>query len=331
MKAFILSAPRQLNAVDIPIPEPGPGQVRIKIAYTGVCGSDVEAYLGHRKPEFLSNPPMLGHEPSGVIDKIGDGVFGLKVGDRVTSAGVWGCFSEYMVARPENVLKLLPEIPLIEGSLVEVLPGIIMAVTRTGITQAHDVLVLGQGLSGLQITRLLSFYGCKRLIAVDLFDEKLALAKEFGATHTINASREDLAKRVNEICPGGVDTTIMATLNGDDVPRAVEWTRRGGTIVLYGSIGPCTGIDFFKVHIKSISIVKETTRVTGMEHRRLWREAMQLVADGILPHARLRTHIFPLEKLPEAMELRAVPKPDVIHVLIENDWAQQERENGVTL
>ena len=59
MKAFILVQPRFLKPVDIPVPEPQPGQVRVKIAYTGICGSDVEAFLGNRKPEFLSNPPML--------------------------------------------------------------------------------------------------------------------------------------------------------------------------------------------------------------------------------------------------------------------------------
>lgn len=326
MRSFILRAPRELEAVDVPLPEPSSFEVRVRIAHVGVCGSDVEAYLGHRKPEFLSDPPMLGHEPSGVIDSIGSHVTGLKVGDRVTTVGVWGCFSEYILARPENVLKLAPEIPLLDGSLMEVLPGIIKAATKTGITGAHDVLILGQGLSGLQLTRMVALNGCKNLIAVDLFDEKLELAREFGATHTINAQKEDVAKRVNEIVPGGVDITIMATLDGNDVPRAVDWTRFNGKIVLYGSIGPCEGIDFFRVHSKGISIIKETTENQGLlEHRRLWREAMQLVADGILVPDRLRTHILPLDELPQAMELRATPRADVIHVVLETDWAREDR------
>ena len=122
--------------------------------------------------------------------------------------------------------------------------------------------------------------------------------------------------------------TIMATLDGNDVPKAIEWTRGGGRIVLYGSIGPCDGIDFFKVHRKSISIVKETNFGGRLEHRRQWREAMQLVADGLLCTKRLRTHIMPPEKLPEAMELRATPRPDVIHVIMENDWAREQRLAG---
>lgn len=328
MLAFVLQQPRQLERIDLPVPEPGPDQVRVRIAYTGICGSDVEAYLGHRALEFLTDPPMLGHEPSGIIDKVGERVHGLRVGDKVTTVGTWGCFGEYIVCHPGNVLPLHERIPLIDGSLIEVLPGIVNAATNTGITSAHDVLVCGQGLSGLQITRLVSIHGCKRLIAVDLFDEKLEIARRWGATHTINASREDVKERVLEICPGGVDTTVMATLSGDDVPPAVEWTRHGGRIVLYGSIGPCSGIDFFRVHRKGISIVKEGYGRTGLERRRMWKDAMELVADGLLPTAELRTHILPMEKLPEAMELRATPRGDVIHVLLENEWARKLREEG---
>jgi threonine dehydrogenase-like Zn-dependent dehydrogenase len=331
MKAFVLAAPKRLECVELELPEPAADQVRTRIAYVGICGSDVEVYIGRRPPELAGGRPMLGHEASGIIDKLGERVTGLKVGDRVMLAS-WGSFSEYQVCHAERVVKLLPEIPLIDGSLIEVLPGVILAATRTGITSAHDVVVLGQGLSGLQITRLVGLHGCRRLIAVDLFDEKLRLAEEFGATHTINASREDVRQRVVELTSGGADFTIIATPDGNDVPRAVEWSRRGGRIVLYGGIGPCNGIDFFRVHAKALSIVKETNELRGRrETRRLWREGMQLVADGLLCPERLRTHVFALEDLPEALELRSTPRPDVIHVLIENAWARERRLAGEVL
>jgi len=329
MRAFILEKPRQLKPIEVPVPEPGPNEVRVQVAYVGICGSDVEAYLGHRSVEALSDPPMLGHEPSGVIDKVGEHVQGLKPGDRVATLGRWGSFTEFTTCKPTHVLKLAPEISLIEGSLIEVLPGIVKAATRTGLTRAHNVLVYGQGLSGLLITRVVALHGCRTLIATDLFDEKLTIAKQFGATHTINAQNEDVKQRVNEIAPGGVDYVIMATLDGNDVPKALELLRPGGRIVLYGSIGPCDGIDFFQVHCKVASIIKEFNDDHGiLERRRVWKEGMELVRDGLLNTERLRTHIFPLEKLPEAMELRATPRPDVIHVLIENDWAREKRLAG---
>ncbi len=332
MKAFILDGPRKLRPVEIPVPEPGPCEVRVRIAYCGICGSDVEAYLGHRPIEALSDPPMLGHEPSGIVDKVGEHVSGLKVGDRVATLGPWGSFAEYTTCKPTHVLKLAHEIPLIDGSLVEVLPGVVEAATRTGIARAHNVLVVGQGLSGLLLTRVLALHGCRNLIVSDLFDEKLAISREFGATHTINVQTEDVKQRINEIAPGGVDYAIMATLDGNDVPKTLELLRPGGRIILYGSIGPCDGLDFFGVHNKIASIVKEFNTDHGMlERRRVWREGMQLVADGLLNVERLRTHIVPLDKLPEAMELRATPRPDVIHVLIENDWARENRLEGEQL
>ncbi len=332
MKAFVLDSTRNLRPVEVPVPEPGPYEVRVKIAYCGICGSDVEAYLGHRSIEALADPPMLGHEPSGVIDKVGEHVKALKPGDRVATLGRWGSFTEYTTCKPTQILKLAPEIPLMEGSLIEALPGIVEAATRTGITRAHNVLVYGQGLSGLLITRLVALHGCRNLIATDLFDEKLTIAGQFGATHTVNAQNEDVQQRVNEIAPGGVDYAIMATLDGNDVPKALELLRTGGRIVLYGSIGPCDGIDFFGVHGKAASIIKEFNDDHGiLERRRAWKEGMQLVADGLLNIERLRTHIFPLEKLPEAMELRATARPDVIHVLIENDWAREQRLAGKAL
>jgi threonine dehydrogenase-like Zn-dependent dehydrogenase len=328
MKAFVLRAPRKLECAELPIPEPGPGQVRVKVAYSGICGSDVEAYLGHRQPEWLSDPSILGHEAAGVVDAVGPHTPGVQPGDRVMLAA-WGSFADYAISDLTCVMKLLPKIPLIRGSLIEPLPGILRAATCSGITHAHDVVVVGQGLSGLPMTRLVALHGCRRLIAVDLFDEKLALAQEFGATHTINADREDVRERILDITSGGADYTIIATCSGDDVPPAVEWSRKHARIILYGGIGPCAGIDFFRVHCKAVTIAKETTDTGGMlEQRRLWRDGMQLVVDGLLDVERLRTHIFPLERLPEAMELRATPRPDVIHVLIESAWVRQERERS---
>ena len=72
------------------IPEPGPTQVRVKITYVGICGSDLEAYRGSRAPEFMTTPARLGHEVAGVLDKVGDKVVGLRVGDQVTCRYVWG-------------------------------------------------------------------------------------------------------------------------------------------------------------------------------------------------------------------------------------------------
>src|SRR5579863_7056651 len=127
-RVAILDEPRKLSLGFAEIPEPGDGEIRIKIKWVGVCGSDVEAFRGTRRPEFISFPARLGHEVAGTIDKLGPNVQGLKTGDAVTCRYVWGAFAEYIVCRPFNVKVVPPGFPLVSTSLIEVLPGIIHAI-----------------------------------------------------------------------------------------------------------------------------------------------------------------------------------------------------------
>lgn len=100
-------------------PQAGDNEIRVKIKWVGICGSDIEAFRGTRKPEFMSTPTRLGHEVAGVIDQAGKNVHGVKVGDQVTCRYVWGAFAEYIVCRPFNVKVLPPEFPLRETSLID--------------------------------------------------------------------------------------------------------------------------------------------------------------------------------------------------------------------
>jgi threonine dehydrogenase-like Zn-dependent dehydrogenase len=109
------------------IPEPEADEVRVKVKWVGICGSDVEVFRGAREPEFISYPTRLGHEVAGVIDKVGSNVIGLKTGDHVALRYVWGAFAEYVCCPPFSVKVLPKELPLMEGSLIEVLPGVLHA------------------------------------------------------------------------------------------------------------------------------------------------------------------------------------------------------------
>lgn len=127
------------------VPEPAEGEVRVKIKWVGICGSDVEVFRGAREAEFISYPTRLGHEVAGIIDKIGPNVIGLKVGDHVALRYVWGAFAEYVCCSPFSVKVLPKDLPLIEGSLIEVLPGIIHAAEIANISPNKNVLITGQG------------------------------------------------------------------------------------------------------------------------------------------------------------------------------------------
>ena len=93
-RVAVLQEPFRIEMAHALIPEPGIDEIRIKVRYVGICGSDLESYRGIRTPEFLSTPSRLGHEVSGVIDKVGEQVRGLHVGQRVTCRYVWGAFAE---------------------------------------------------------------------------------------------------------------------------------------------------------------------------------------------------------------------------------------------
>ena len=150
----ILDEPRRLSLRYAEIPEPGDGEVRIKVKWVGVCGSDVESYRGTRRPEFISFPTRLGHEVAGVIDSLGANVEGLHVGDHVTCRYVWGAFAEYIVCRPFNVKVVPSSLSLMETSLIEILPGVLHAVEIGQIGQKTTVLIMGQGVSGLVLTQV---------------------------------------------------------------------------------------------------------------------------------------------------------------------------------
>lgn len=89
-RVAILNGPRKISLAYAELSEPGEGEIRVKIKWVGICGSDVEAYWGTRQPEFLSTPARMGHEVAGVIDKVGPNVIGLRKGDLVTCRYVWG-------------------------------------------------------------------------------------------------------------------------------------------------------------------------------------------------------------------------------------------------
>lgn len=301
------------------IPDPGPDEIRIRIKWVGICGSDVEAFRGARSPEFLAFPTRLGHEVAGVIDEVGANVLGLKKGDQVTCRYVWGAFAEYIVCRPFNVKVVPPEFPLIETSLLEVLPGVIHAAELSQIGPHTTVLITGQGVSGLVLTQVISLYSPKALVVTDLHERNLELARKYGATHTYQVPSNDAstAEVIAAEFPDGCDVVIPCLLEGDGMIDALEAVAFGGKIVMYGCIGIChQPFDFFKVHRKRINIYSTEPR-SDIDMRRFFQESVQLALDGLVNTKEMITHTFPLERIQEAFELRTNKQSDALHILIE--------------
>ena len=317
MRLLTLPRPGELAWREVLAPEPATGEVRLRVANVGICGSDIEVFQGRRPAPIRHGCPVIGHEGSGVIDALGPGVGGLRVGDRATCVEGWGALADHLITSPTNLLVVEERIDLADACLVEVLPGVAMAAWRTGIGRSCDVLVVGQGLSGLLLTRLVSIHGCRRLVVLDPSVRKASLAREFGADDAREGLLADLAVDLRSDYPNGFDVAILATSRClvDDV---VPLMRPRSRVIVYGGLEDAV-VDVMALHRRSVSLVKEGEGINGvLEARGVWREALQLVYDGLLPLTRLRTHDFSFAEAARAFAVR-VDDPDAIHVVLHNN------------
>ncbi|HJN08093.1 MAG TPA: alcohol dehydrogenase catalytic domain-containing protein [Pirellulaceae bacterium] len=315
----VLSAPYEISIARAEIPEPRDGEVRVKIKWVGICGSDVEVYRGARNPEFLSTPIRLGHEVAGSIDKLGPHVEGLRVGDRVTCRYVWGAFAEYLVCKPFNVKVVPTHLPLEDASLIEVLPGVIHSAELAQIDQTKNVLIMGQGVSGLVLTQVFRLYSPGALVVTDLKDCNLQLARKYGATHVYKmpSAQAPTMDTVRSDFPNGFDVVVPCLLEGDGVPDAIDCAALCGRIVLYGCLGVChKPIDFYALHRKRLEIYTTEPR-RDIDMIRYFQQSVQLVTDGLVNTTEMITHRVPLSNIAEAFALRTDQTNDAIHVLVD--------------
>lgn len=318
-RVAVLDEPYKMSVRNAKIPVPADNEVRVKIKWVGICGSDLEAYRGTRAPEFISIPARLGHEVSGIIDMVGEKVVGVKVGDKVTCRYVWGAFAEYIVCKPFNVKVLPPDFPMLEISPIEVLPGIIHAAELGKIDQTKNVLIMGQGVSGLIMTQVVAQFSPKNLAVTDLSPKKLALGKKYGATHTYLMPDKDARTMdfAGKDFPDGFDVVIPCLLEGDGVIDAMECAAMCAKIVMYGCIGVCRKpLDFFKAHRKRLEFYLTEPR-RDIDMRRFFQEGIQMVMDGMVNTSEMITDIFPLEKIDEAFALRNNSPEGTIHIVID--------------
>jgi threonine dehydrogenase-like Zn-dependent dehydrogenase len=319
MRVAILEDPYKIRIARAKIPEPKEDEVLVKIKYVGICGSDVEAYRGTRAPEFISLPDRLGHEVAGVIEEVGSDVIGLSKGDHVCLRYVWGAFAEYLCCKPFN-LKVVPkEFPQLETSLIEILPGVLHSAELAEINPSKNVLIMGQGVSGLVLTQVFKLFSPKNLVVTDLFDSKLNLSKKYGATHAYKLPSPDSKTMdiVGKDFPNGFEVVIPCLLEGDGVVDAIDCVAQNGVIILYGCIGVCNKpIDFFKVHRKRTAIISTEPR-RDIDNRRFFDEGAQLVVEGLVNTKEMITHIIPLSEIQKAFELREKHREDVIHVVVD--------------
>lgn len=263
MKAVLINNNHELSVEEVADPIPEPGEVRVRMEYGGVCGSDIAYWKTGKSGTAVQREPLiLGHEVAGVVDKLGDDVTGIELEARVTfnpatlvgdhevapeladRTNLWpevryfgsaafmpheqGGFSTYRVVRADQIRNIPDGVTTRQAAAAEPLAVAIHGVKRAGDVAGKTVLVNGCGPIGTLIVAAAKYYGAKEVWASDLADESLAHAKAMGADHLVNVGSEAL--------PEDIEITFDASGAPSAIGGLLLATRRGGTLVQVGNL-----------------------------------------------------------------------------------------------
>ncbi|MBK9925032.1 MAG: galactitol-1-phosphate 5-dehydrogenase [Anaerolineales bacterium] len=328
MKAVVLENQKVITYKDVPTPEPGPGHVRLKIKAISICGSDIKRYVdGHRM-----YPLILGHENSGIIDRVGDGVSKEYVGKHAAIIPLVPCFeceeckrgyysachsysfigsrqsggfAEYVDLPEKNVFILPDELPFEHAALIEPSTVARHMLALGDFKSGQTAVVLGSGSIGLMIVQWLRILGASQIIVTDILDDNLQIASKVGAHVTLNPSKVDVAKEVKKLLGNGADITLEATGVPQVLEQTISLTRPRGKIVLAGNQPldkslPLTFIE--NLMRRELSLIGCFMSYSAPFPGHEWTETLTALMDGSLDMDTLISHRFPLSKTPEVFE-----------------------------
>jgi len=292
MKALVLEDYNRFVYKDVVKPVANDDEVLVEVKAVGICGSDVhgmDGSTGRRIP-----PIIMGHEASGVIVETGKNVTGWKIGDRVTFDSTiyklndWytlkghynlsdnrmvlgvscndfkrdGAFAQF-VTIPGHILYRIPENVFFEqAAMVEPVAVALHAVNLSGVKINDTAVVFGSGMIGLFIIQLLKLAGCN-VIAVDMLQEKLVMAKNAGASVILNAQTDDVPGEIKKLTQNrGADFAFEAVGITPTIKSAIESLRKGATLVLVGNLSPTIEFPLQKVVTQEIT-VKGSCAING--------------------------------------------------------------------
>jgi len=319
MKALMLEDYHKLEYKDVPEPQMGAEDVLIQVEACGICGSDVhglDGSTGRRIP-----PVIMGHEASGTIAEVGEGVTGWQRGDRVTFDSTIYCgrcyfcrrgainlcdnrrvlgvscddyrqngaFAEY-VAVPARILYRLPDgLTFERATMVEALSIAVHAVERAPISLNDTAVVVGAGTIGLLVIQALKVAGCGRIIAVDLDPGRLELACQLGADEGLNPDAVDVAAHVLERTAGrGADLSFEVVGITPSLKLAIQCLKKGGSITLVGNLSPVTEFPL------QLVVTRELTLYGSCASRGEYPACLDLIARGAISVDAMISAVAPL-------------------------------------
>lgn len=343
MKALVYHGPRDMRYEEVETPKPKKGEVLVKVKSVSICGSDLSGYKGGSAMRVA--PLIMGHEFSGEIARLGEGVSGIKVGDRVgvvtnlycgkcqdckdglqnvcdnryiigttMKAGSYnGAMADYVVAPAAKIMPLPDAVSFDECALVEPLSISLRATKHAGDLKGKNVAVFGTGPIGLMGVMCLKAFGAKRIIAIDIVEKRLKMALQCGATDAVN-SNEDVLAITRKMTDGvGLDVVFDAAGVPATINTGIEIARNGGTLLMVGMASP-----MFEIEYKH-AVVKELRLQCSYMYTSEMREGLRMIIDGKLDVQQMITSRYPMSEGARIFEELASGKTGDIKVILTNE------------
>jgi len=339
MRALVYRGPKTIGIEEVDRPVVHPDEVLVRVAATGICGSDVHGYLGltgRRVP-----PMIMGHEFCGTVEEAGDAAADFRKGDRIVVQPVVFCgacafcrqgltnlcvnrrffgvmdfsgsMAEYLSV-PARLLYRLPETMDMElGAMVEPLAVAYRAVQRAAdLIGGNTILIIGAGTIGLLILALVKLRKPRTVIVSDLSERRLRLAQKLGADVTVNPSREDIVKSAEDHSGGrGAGVSFEAVGVGATVEQALACLRRRGTCVWVGNSQKMVQVDMQR------SVTRELNVVGSYIYSHIeFGEALQVLAHRKIDVRPIISRLVPLQQGAEMFAALSDPGTELVKVIL---------------
>lgn len=326
MKALIKfkEGPDNMELREVPMPQPGAGQVRIKVKRAGICHTDLDYYRVGGAP--LKPPIILGHEVSGVIDVVGEGVTDFKAGDRVLTQTTYhvcgkcrfcrkgqlnhciarkgigsvadGGFAEYLVNREESIMKIPDSVSFDEAAVVEPLACGVHAVTeRINICVGSVVVILGPGAIGLLTAQVAKAQGAFVIIAGLTPDqERLELALKLGIDRAVDLQKENLEEVVKGYTEGyGADVVVEATGARAAVDMGMKITAKDGIFIPMSFFPHSIEVDYYQIKQRELNVIGSSSQIPTS-----WGKALKMIENGQVNAKAIVSHVYSLSEWEQA-------------------------------
>ena len=309
----VMTAPGVIEFREVPVPQPGPGEVLVKIKRIGICGSDIHVY--HGKHPFTSYPVTQGHEVSGQIAALGEGVTGLSVGQKVTiepqvvcgkcypcrhgkynlceelkvmGFQTTGTASEYFAVASEKITPIPEDMTYNEGAMLEPLAVTVHAARRFPEMKGAKVAILGCGPIGILLAQSCKALGAEAVMITDISEPRLELARTCGVDFAVNTGKRDFGEAMVE-CFGPDKADVIYDCAGNDITmgQAIKYARKGSKIVLVAVYAGMATVDLAVLNDHELDL--DTTMMYRHED---YVEAIQLVNEGKIQLKPLMTKHF---------------------------------------